>query len=149
MPGDLNGAGCHGNTSPFSSSLPSVPSLPETRRQQAADHAAAAQEVQEPDHSGLQDLGSWLHRHGRGIRADLATPGSSSTLPPFFLHSSFTLLPLFLCSSSSLTPLFLRSSAALPPLFLRSSSNLPPPFFCSSSALLSLRALNVLFPSVL
>lgn len=44
----------------------SVPPLPEARREQAADHAAEAQEVQEPDHPGLQDPGSWLAGHGPG-----------------------------------------------------------------------------------
>lgn len=34
-------------------SPPSVSSLPEKRREQAADHAAEAQAVQEPDHPGL------------------------------------------------------------------------------------------------
>lgn len=44
----------------------SVPALPEARGQQAADHAAEAQEVQEPDHPGLQDAGSGLAGHGPG-----------------------------------------------------------------------------------
>lgn len=44
-----------------------VPPLPEARREQAADHAAEAQEVQEPDHPGLQDPGSGLAGHGPGM----------------------------------------------------------------------------------
>lgn len=42
----------------------SVPSLLEERRQQASDHAAAAEAVQEPNDSGLQDSGCWLYQHG-------------------------------------------------------------------------------------
>lgn len=48
------------------SALRPVPPLPEARREQAADHAAEAQEVQEPDHPGLQDPGSGLAGHGPG-----------------------------------------------------------------------------------
>ncbi len=43
-----------------------VSTLPETRRQQAADHAAEEEEVQEQDHPGLQDAGARPHQHGRG-----------------------------------------------------------------------------------
>jgi len=49
---------------PVSSS--SVSSLPKTRRKQAADHAAKAEEIQKPDYLGLQDSGSGNHRYGRG-----------------------------------------------------------------------------------
>lgn len=43
-----------------------VPPLPEEGGQQAADHAAAEEALQEPDHPGLQDAGRRLHPHGRG-----------------------------------------------------------------------------------
>ena len=45
---------------------PTVPPLLEKRRQQASDHVAAKEAVQEPDDPGLQDAGGWLHQHGRG-----------------------------------------------------------------------------------
>lgn len=41
-----------------------VPSLLEERRQQASDHAAAAEAVQEPNHSRLQDSGRGVYQHG-------------------------------------------------------------------------------------
>lgn len=41
-----------------------VPSLLEERRQQASDHAAAAEAVQEPNHFRLQDSGCGVHQHG-------------------------------------------------------------------------------------
>lgn len=44
--------------------LPAVPSLLEERRQQASDHAAAAEAVQEPDYFRLQDSGCGLYQHG-------------------------------------------------------------------------------------
>lgn len=47
--------------------LPAVPALPEEGRQQASDHAAATETIQEPDHPGLQDAGPGTHQHGRGI----------------------------------------------------------------------------------
>ncbi len=46
---------------------PTVPTLPEEGRQQASDHAAAKEAIQEPDHPGLQDPGPGTHQHGRGI----------------------------------------------------------------------------------
>lgn len=49
----------------FSTVFPtSVPSLLEERRQQASDHAAAAETVQEPNHIRLQDPGCGMHQHG-------------------------------------------------------------------------------------
>lgn len=48
---------------------PAVPPLPEERRQQAADHAAAEEALQKPDHPGLQDAGRGCHQHGRGEAA--------------------------------------------------------------------------------
>lgn len=41
-----------------------VPSLLEERRQQASDHAAAAEAVQEPNHFRLQDSGCGVYQHG-------------------------------------------------------------------------------------
>ena len=41
-----------------------VPSLPEERRQQASNHAAAAEAVQEPNHFRLQDSGCGVYQHG-------------------------------------------------------------------------------------
>lgn len=46
--------------------LPAVSALPEEGRQQASDHAAATEALQEPDHPGLQDAGPGTHQHGRG-----------------------------------------------------------------------------------
>lgn len=46
--------------------VPAVPALLEKGRQQASDHAAATEAVQEPDHPGLQDPGPGPHQHGRG-----------------------------------------------------------------------------------
>lgn len=43
-----------------------VPALPEARGKQAADHAPAAEEIQEPNHLGLQDPRRGVYRHGRG-----------------------------------------------------------------------------------
>lgn len=44
--------------------VPAVPALPEAGCQQAADHAAAPQALQEPDHPGLQDAGRGAYQHG-------------------------------------------------------------------------------------
>lgn len=44
----------------------SVPTLLETRREQAADHAPTAKAIQEPNHPGLQDSRSGIYRHGGG-----------------------------------------------------------------------------------
>ncbi len=41
--------------------VPAVPTLPEEGRQQASDHAAATEAIQEPDHPGLQDPGTGTH----------------------------------------------------------------------------------------
>lgn len=46
---------------------PAVSTLPEEGRQQASDHAAAEEEIQEPHHPGIQDVGPGPHQHGRGI----------------------------------------------------------------------------------
>lgn len=47
---------------PSSVCFPSpVPTLPQERWQQATDHAAEAEEIQEPHHPGLQDPGSGHH----------------------------------------------------------------------------------------
>lgn len=46
---------------------PAVPTLPKEGRQQASDHAAATEAIQEPDHPGLQDPGPGTHQYGRGI----------------------------------------------------------------------------------
>ena len=43
-----------------------VPTLPEARRQQAAGDVTETQEVQEQNHSGLQDTGHWSDQHGTG-----------------------------------------------------------------------------------
>lgn len=43
-----------------------VSTLPQEGRQQASDHAAATEALQEPDHPGLQDAGAGTHQHGRG-----------------------------------------------------------------------------------
>lgn len=47
---------------------PAVSALLEEGRQQAADHAAAEEALQESDHPGLQDAGAGAHQHGRGTR---------------------------------------------------------------------------------
>lgn len=44
----------------------SVSSLPETRRQQASDHAAEEKEIQEQNHPGLQNPRARPHQHGWG-----------------------------------------------------------------------------------
>ncbi|CAF97038.1 unnamed protein product, partial [Tetraodon nigroviridis] len=49
--------------------LLAVSTLPEEGRQQAADHAAAEEALQEPDHPGLQDAGAGPDQHGRGDAA--------------------------------------------------------------------------------
>lgn len=54
-----------GTSSPFAG-VSSVPSLFKTGWKQAADHAPEEETLQEPDHPGLQDPGSRIHRHGRG-----------------------------------------------------------------------------------
>lgn len=41
-----------------------VPSLLEERRQQASDHAATAEAVQEPNYFRLQDFGCGVYQHG-------------------------------------------------------------------------------------
>lgn len=46
--------------------VPAVPTLPKTRCQQASDHAAATEAIQEPHHPGLQDSGTGTYQHGRG-----------------------------------------------------------------------------------
>lgn len=46
--------------------VPAVSALPQEGRQQASDHAAATEALQEPDHPGLQDAGAGTHQHGRG-----------------------------------------------------------------------------------
>lgn len=43
---------------------PAVSALPEEGRQQAANHAAAEEAVQESDHPGVQDTGAGTHQHG-------------------------------------------------------------------------------------
>lgn len=44
--------------------LPAVSTLPQKGCQQASDHVAASEAVQEPDHLGLQDAGPGTHQHG-------------------------------------------------------------------------------------
>lgn len=59
----------------------SVSSLPEARCEPAACNAAEEEEVQEPNHPGLQDPRGGGHQHGRG------TTGVSvclSVCPPFW-----------------------------------------------------------------
>lgn len=46
--------------------FPTVSTFSEEGRQQAADHAAAEETLQEPNHPGLQNLGGGGHQHGRG-----------------------------------------------------------------------------------
>lgn len=46
---------------------PAVPTFPEEGCQQASDHAAEAEAIQESDHPRLQDTGPGTHQHGRGI----------------------------------------------------------------------------------
>lgn len=41
-----------------------VPTFPEEGRQQASDHAAEAEAIQESNHPWLQDAGPWAHQHG-------------------------------------------------------------------------------------
>lgn len=46
--------------------LPAVSTFLKERCQQASDHAAEAQAIQEQDHPGLQDPGFGSNQHGRG-----------------------------------------------------------------------------------
>lgn len=63
---------------------PTVSALLEERRQQAADHAATKEAVQESDHPGLQDAGSGTHQHGRGTDLPSFTPYRG-----YFVHCLF------------------------------------------------------------
>lgn len=44
----------------------SVPTLLKAGRKQAADHAPAAEKIQEPNHFRLQDSRDWIYRYVRG-----------------------------------------------------------------------------------
>lgn len=62
-----------------------VPAFSEEGRQQAADHAAEEETLQEPNHPGLQDLGGGGHQHGRGTAHPPPSSfafSSSSVAPP-------------------------------------------------------------------
>jgi len=66
-----------------------VSALPEEGRQQASDHAAATEAVQEPDHPGLQDVGPGPHQHGRGSSTLHRNLSSSEPRIPPALHFLF------------------------------------------------------------
>lgn len=67
-------------------SAAAVPTLLEAGCQQASDHAATAEEIQEPNHPGLQDSGFGAHQHGRGIIRGKKIKGSDS---PYFQSSIY------------------------------------------------------------
>lgn len=74
-----------------------VPPLFEEGRQQASDHAAETEEIQEPNYPGLQDSGSGPYQHGRGI--PLTFSFKSNSVYKFFLlffelHQDLALLSL-------------------------------------------------------